>query len=99
MENDSRANHCVEARSATTAASDLYNPRAFSFGELRRMAICHIRNGREIHVLTQSDNGVHELIFDFHGLDMSAQQIRTCSIRYAAVMDHSDGFFFQAPQE
>ena len=99
VENENKTNHCVAAKSEDKTVSDLYNPLAFSFRELQRMVICQMRNGGAIIVLNQEDNGVHEKIIDFNGLDINAEQIRHYSIKFAAFMDHSDGFFFQIPEK
>lgn len=98
MEYDKRINQNVVAAISTDPTTiDLYNPRALGFGELQRIVACQIRRGATLHVLSQIDEGVIEREFDFNGLDILEELTTPYVLRFAAIMDHSQGFFFETP--
>lgn len=90
---------CVFATSAEPNTSSLFNPRAFTPIELKRIARQQVLRGREIHVLLQREAGVEEVIYDFRNADLSGRKPDICARETGELMEVSDGFFFVSPTE
>lgn len=98
MEYDKRINqNVVAAISKDPTTTDLYNPCALGFVEMQRMVACQIRRGAALHVLLQIDEGVIEEEFDFSKVAIPEELTTPYALRFAAIMDHSQGFFFEIP--
>lgn len=100
MENEPRINHhCVMAQSSEPETSDLFNPRAFTPAELKRIALGQIMQGREIHILIQRTDGVLDKTYYFSGMQNSLEEVSNYAERAKVQMEHSDGFYFQSPTD
>lgn len=91
--------HCLIAASAEPNTSGLFNPRAFTPIELRRIARQQVLEQREVHVLFQRDGGVEDVTFDFRSADLSGRKPETCAREIGEIIELADGFFFVSPNQ
>ena len=99
FQNRSDLGHCIIAPSAEPDTSGLFNPRAYTPIELRRIARQQVLRGREIHILFQREGGVEEVTFDFRNTDLSGPKPAICAREVGEIIELSDGFFFISPAQ
>ena len=78
--------------------TDLLNSRAHNLSEIRRIAACQFKRGREAHVLLQHGEGIDDIIL---GPITPRDQLQVSKAVWHSrhLISRSDAFFFQNPQE